>query len=246
MESQNTSKGGIYKYLLPIRCIAFLLIFVIGAKLAGQDVDDISCWWSVAASAVNVIVILMLVLLSKRTDGGYLKLINYQKGVTKPKKAAALILGFVAFGMSGMYLAGFICYGSMMPEESIKMAAPISLAFAVPNLIILPITTALAEDGLYLGGGVNHIGNKTAAIAVPAFFYALQHCFIPTIFDAKYIIYRFVSFLPLTIIFCIYYYKKRDPIPVMIAHVILDLATAVLILIMSASPDLYKKALEMI
>ena len=44
--------------LLPIRCIAFAAIFVAGALITGKKVADISNWWSVAASAVNICTIL--------------------------------------------------------------------------------------------------------------------------------------------------------------------------------------------
>ncbi|MBQ5310925.1 MAG: CPBP family intramembrane metalloprotease [Oscillospiraceae bacterium] len=112
---------------------------------------------------------------------------------------------------------------------------------AVINIFLLPVTTALAEDGLYLGGGVGHIQNKYTAVIVPAFFYALQHCFIPTLFDVRYMVYRFASFLPLTVIFCIYFRKRREPLPVMISHVILDLATAVSISVTSLIPGAYEQ-----
>ncbi|MBE6844376.1 MAG: CPBP family intramembrane metalloprotease [Ruminococcus sp.] len=67
--------------------------------------------------------------------------------------------------------------------------------------------------------------NKYAAVILPALFFAVQHSFIPVLFDAKYIIYRFLSFLPLTLILCWYYYKKRNSLPTMIGHGIIDVAT---------------------
>ncbi len=113
------------------------------------------------------------------------------------------------------------------------MIKPIPFPFALANILILPLTTTLAEDGLYLGYSINRINNKWLAIILPAFFYALQHSFIPLIFDFRYIVYRFLSFLPLTIIFCIWYYKKRDPVPIMISHFLLNLATVLQIVIAS-------------
>jgi hypothetical protein len=65
------------------------------------------------------------------------------------------------------------------------LLTPVPKVLAIINLLLLPVTTVLAEDGLYLGCGVNQIQNKHAAILVPAFFYALQHCFIPTLPDGK-------------------------------------------------------------
>lgn len=154
------------------------------------------------------------------------------------------IIGFIMIGMAGLYIAGYVCYG-ILPYSSPMIVEPIPLIPAILNLAVLPVTTALAEDGLYLGGGVANIKNKYAAILVPAFFYALQHCFIPTIFDTKYMIYRFISFLPLTLIFCMNYRKKRDPLPMMTAHAVLDLATAVTILATSADTGIYEKMCSM-
>jgi membrane protease YdiL (CAAX protease family) len=138
-----------------------------------------------------------------------------------------------------MYMAGWLLYGNMLYAPPV-MIAPIAKWVAVVNIILLPVSTTFAEDGLYLGCGVNQMNNKYAAILVPAFFYALQHCFIPTLFDGRYIIYRFLSFLPLTIILCWYYYRKRNPLPVMVGHAFIDLATAAQILATSFVPGLYE------
>lgn len=72
------------------------------------------------------------------------------------------------------------------------------------------------------------------------FFFALQHSFIPTLFDVRYIIYRFISFLPLTLILCWYYYRKRNPLPIMVGHAIIDVATVMQILATSAISGLYE------
>ena len=119
--------------------------------------------------------------------------------------------------------------------------APIPKALAIINVLLLPITTAFAEDGLYFGVGVNGIKNQKAAIMIPALFFALQHCFIPTLFDAKYIIYRFISFLPCAIILCIYYQKKKNPVPIMVGHGLIDVATVMQILATSMIPGFYEK-----
>ena len=68
----------------------------------------------------------------------------------------------------------------------------------------------------------------------------LQHCFIPTLLDGRYIVYRFLSFLPLTLILCWYYYRKRNPLPIMVGHALIDLATAAQIVATSFIPGLYQ------
>ncbi len=238
----NANKSMVY--LLPIRCVIFILIFVAGAMITGQKVEDISNWWSIAASIVNIVIICILCFFAKKNRSSYRELINYHKGKTNIKQIIAISVLVLVIGMTGMYLAGYFCYG-IIPYAAPMMIAPIPVWFAVINVFILPITTAFAEDGLYLGCGVNQIQNKVLAITVPAFFFALQHSFIPTLFDLHYIMYRFLSFLPLTIFLCWYYYKNRNPLPIMVGHAIIDVATALQIVATSAIPGFYEMMCRM-
>ena len=226
-------------FWLPIRSIAFLLVFIACAGLSGKSLSETGCWWSVIAVILNFLTIGLLVFLAKRNGQSYWQLINYQKGKTTWKQIVGVTLLVLVVGMSGMYLAGFLCYNNFLYAPPV-MIAPIPKVLAVVNVVLLPITTTFAEDGLYLGCGVNQIKNKYAAIIIPAFFYALQHCFIPTLLDGKYIVYRFLSFLPLTLILCWYYYRKRNPLPIMVGHALIDLATAAQIVVTSFVPGLYQ------
>lgn len=231
-------------YLLPLRCVIFLLIFIVGAVAVDKKIEEISNWWSIAASVVNIVTVLILFFIAKKQESTYWDFINYQKGKTTGKQIVGMSVVILLVGMSGMYLAGYICYG-VIPYAAPMMIAPISLWLAGINVIVLPISTAFAEDGLYLGCGVNQIRNKYMAILVPALFFALQHSFIPVLFDVKYLIYRFLSFLPLTIILCWYYHKKRNPLPIMVGHTVIDAATAVQILLTSSIPGLYEEMCAM-
>ena len=53
---------------LPIRSIAFLLVFVGCAGILGQDLCEIGCRWSVIVVILNCLTIGLLVFLAKR-DG---------------------------------------------------------------------------------------------------------------------------------------------------------------------------------
>ncbi len=228
------------KYLLPIRSILFLLVFVVGAFTTGTKVSDISNWWSIVASIINIVTVLIIIAIAKKGNSSYWKVINYKKGQSSVKQIVGVSIGILFIGMIGMYIAGYLCYG-VIPYAAPMMIAPIPVALAIINVVVLPITTAFAEDGLYLGCGVNQIENKYIAVIVPALFFALQHSFIPTLFDFRYIVYRFISFLPLTLLLCWYYYKKRNPLPIMIGHAIIDLATVMQILATSAIPGFYEQ-----
>ena len=232
-------KRNLLPILLPIRSIVFLLTFVACAWLAETELNKIGHWWSIIAVVINVLTILLLIYAARKSGQTFWQLINYRKGQTSWKAILLVTLLVVVVGMSGMYLAGFLCYGNMLYAPPV-IIAPIAKWIAIVNLVLLPISTTFAEDGLYLGCGTNQIKNKYVAILVPAFFYALQHCFIPTLFDGRYLVYRFLSFLPLTIILCWYYYNRRNPVPIMVGHAFIDLATAAQIVATSTLPGLYE------
>ena len=237
----ETKVPKIYPCLLPVRSLLFCLLFLAYACMTDRQPGEISNIWSVMAVGVNLVTIAGLVLLTRRENSSYRELIHYRPGRTGIGKTIAITAAFVVIGMAGMYLSGLLCYGSLMPAVSLKMVAPIPAPLAVINVLLLPVTTTFAEDGLYLGGGVGHIQSKYPAVILPAFFYALQHSFIPTLPDVRYMLYRFLSFLPLTVIFCIYFRKKKEPLPIMISHTVLDLATAVNILVTSLIPGAYEQ-----
>jgi hypothetical protein len=223
--------------LMPLRSLIFIAVFIVISMIVGRGLSDISNTWSAVASAVNIITVLALIFMTQN-DGGFKKLINYEKGRTTPKQVIGMSILILCLGMGGMFLAGFVCYGKI-PYAPPMMIAPVPIPLAVINLILLPVSTALAEDSIYLGCGVGTIKNRYLSVILPSFFFAVQHSFIPTLPDARYMVYRFLSFLPLTIVLSIIYRKNRNPVPIMIGHAIIDLLTAGQILATSAIPGFY-------
>ena len=137
--------------LLPIRSVVFLLVFMAAAFISGKNVSGFSCWWSIIASVVNLFMIALLILITKKQGSSYWKLINYEKGKTTGKQIIIVSAVILVIGMAGMYLAGYICYGKIIPHAAAMMMAPIPLWLAAVNIVVLPVSTAFAEDGLYLG-----------------------------------------------------------------------------------------------
>ena len=222
--------------LLPIRSLTFISIFLIMMGITDKELQNLTNTWSIVCSIVNILLICLFIIITRIKKISYLELVEYNKGNTKIKDVIIISIIVLLLGMGGMYLAGLIVY-QKFPYMAVEMVAPLPLWLAIINFFILPISTAIAEDTLYLGIGVNNINNKYLKVIIPGFFFALQHSFIPFLFDYKFIIYRFLSFLPLTMLLAYIYYKKKNIIPIMIAHAIIDLFTVVWILITSINPD---------
>lgn len=219
-------------FILPMRCFLFIAAFSFCSLITHQDLTEITHWWTMLAAVVNIVTIAVLWFVCKRGNTTYLEMIHYEKSPKSIFKGFLFIVIMLLIGMGGMYFAGGLCYGEF-PYLAPMMIAPVPPYFALFNIVMLPLTTTIAEDGVYLGYGVNSFTSKWAAVFIPAFFYALQHSFIPMIFDMRFMTYRFLSFFPLTIWICFQYRKKGTVSYIMAGHWVLNLATTIQIAIMS-------------
>lgn len=228
-------------FILPlIRIALFVVAGLLFAKLTNQTLEQASQWWSIICTVCNVITIALLLTICRRNGVSYWSLIGYRKGQGNVKYVLLIIALMLLLGMGGMYGFGVMIYGNV----PVTMIQPIPVGLALVNLILLPLTVVFAELPLYLGYALNGIeeitGNKTLAIAYSMFFYALQHSFIPLLYDWQHILFRFLSFLPLMLVLGNIYHKKRQLVPLMVGHAILDLATSAQILMTSMFPALFE------
>lgn len=229
--------------VLPMRCLLFIAAFSLCSIITRKSLTEITHWWSVIASLINGITIFVLWIICRRNGKTYRELIRYRENKKSIFHGFLFIVIMLLIGMGGMYLAGWLCYGKL-PYLAPMMIAPIPPYLAVVNIFLLPLTTTIAEDGYYLGYGVNSFSSKWTAILIPAFFYALQHSFIPTMPDFRFMVYRFLSFLPLTLWICCQYRKGRSITYIMAGHWLLNVATTIQIAITSFYPEFYAILLE--
>lgn len=225
-------------FILPLRCLMFAAVFSCCSMVARKNLTELTHWWSILASGINMVTIIVLWMICKRGNTTYREMIRFERKQRSICKGFLFIVIMVLIGMGGMYLAGWLCYG-VFPYLAPMMIAPIPPYLAVLNILILPLTTTIAEDGVYLGCGVNGFASKWAAVLIPAFFYALQHSFIPTVLDMRFMTYRFLSFLPLTIWICFRYYRGSSVAAIMTGHWILNIATTIQIAVTSFYPEAY-------
>jgi hypothetical protein len=121
---------------------------------------------------------------------------------------------------------------------------PLPIWAAIIVVILLPVTIVFSEIPFYLGycaPRINKISNNEVfSIVYPLFFYALQHSFMPSIFDFKHMLSRFLMFIPLLIFIGIWYNRKRDLLPLIAGHGLLDVFTGIQLLIVSLNPSIYE------
>ncbi|SDO16886.1 type II CAAX prenyl endopeptidase Rce1 family protein [Acetanaerobacterium elongatum] len=228
-------------FILPLfRSILFIALSALLAALLNQSLEETSKWWSVLFTLCNIITILVLLLVCRAEKTTLKSIIGYQKGQLNFKSTILIVLLMLALGMGGMYGFGFLIYG-YVPTIVVQ---PVPVWLAVINAILLPLTVVFAEMPLYFGYSLTRIeeitGNKVLAIGYAVFFYALQHSFMPLLWDVRHILFRFLSFLPLMLVLGILYYRKRKLAPLMVGHGVLDIFTGAQILITSLFPAVYQ------
>ena len=215
-----------YLLLLPLRSIIFMMIFLITALLTKKSVEEISIYWTIIVVICNLLTIGVLLLLCKKEKITYLELIGFKKSKVKTILLIGVVIAII--DAIGAFLFELVFHDVATSSSEILMhSLPIWLV--VVDLILLPITSTIAEEGLYLGVGVNKLDNIYLAIL----FYAMQHCFFPMILNYRYFIYRFIVFMPSIIFMCIYYKKKKEILPIMFEHFVVNLVTIVQILLIS-------------
>jgi membrane protease YdiL (CAAX protease family) len=88
------------------------------------------------------------------------------------------------------------------------------------------------EEMTYNGYGLRRVQSltrsKPIAVLIVAFWWAIQHSFIPFMLDWKYVVWRFLFFLPGVVIACLIYLRLRQLAPLVLAHWGMDLMAAFL------------------
>lgn len=236
--------NGILAFSVPmLRSILFILgslLLLAIPSFKGKTLIEISRWWSFIAIAVNILTIIILYLLVKREGLKYTDLLHYvpkQKGLAKEILIAVMLM--LPLGFVGLWGFSYLFYGYM----PVTMIQPLPIWAAIIAALLLPVSIVFAEIPLYVGYCLKRIenvtNNKSLSYVYPLFFYALQHSFMPLVFEVNHIISRFFIFVPLLVMIAIWYYKKGRLIPLMIGHGILDLAVGLQILMVSVYPNIY-------
>lgn len=207
----------------------FQLLFVI--IFSASWVESI-VWWPFFAILTNITCFFILRLLARREGKTYLDIIHFDKRKLKQDLKAVwwvFIVGGVVGGI-GLNGVAFLMYGSFAAPDNMIQPLPLWAAFV--GLILFPITNALVEVPVYMGYCFPRLEarfrSKGIALALAAFFLAFQHFTLPiTVNDFSFMVWHFVSMIPLALAVGLIYMKIRRLLPVMIVHYVMDVMTII-------------------
>lgn len=238
----NDNIGGRIVISLIMRTLLFIIF---GAVLVGilallgnsSPLHAAEKWWPFQAILANLVTFLILRSFLKQEGISYLSIFNYKKGRAKKDTLETLWLVIVgiAAGAIPLFLFSYLLLGTFTPPEVMFQKIPIWAAAIA--LILFPISNGLVETPTYIGYALPRIKARTGklwlAIALSGLFLAFQHVALPLVFDGPYMLWRFLSFLPLAFILGFIFNKTNRLLPIAIAHFLMDLQLVVQLLLMT-------------
>lgn len=194
-------------------------------------------WWYFQVIITNIVCFFLLMILLRKEKKTYVDLLQFDKKKLKEdiRIFAVILLPSLIIGAAGMFGGAYAIFGNFAIMEQMNKTPPLWAAYIV--LLFFPATIALVELPLYFAYSFQRIESvfnaRVLAFIGSAFFLALQHIFIPVIFDVQYMVWRFLSFLPLALFLGNIYMRKRRMLPLIAVHLLLDLQAAVMVFILS-------------
>ena len=140
------------------------------------------------------------------------------------------------FFLGGGILGARLVYGPAGPNipMGLLQARALPLWAIFYSLSLWWMIWSPTEDMTYNGYAFPRLevlfGRSWLAILVVAFWWTLQHCALPLIFDWKYILWRFCSFLPGVLVILLIYRRTRRLPPLILAHWLMDIGGALMTL----------------
>ena len=172
--SPITRTGRSVVALLLMRTVLLFIGTGVVLPFVGWIYNRALLWADVTVVIVDVITLLVLSRLLARQDRRLRDLLAPSWSATAWGLLAFIIL-FVGFFVS-TFIGNLIAYQGPPPASGVSHGVPMWMGWW--TLIIMPVTIALAEEGLYRGYAAEALESrlhKAAALVVIAFFFALQH-----------------------------------------------------------------------
>lgn len=134
------------------------------------------------------------------------------------------VLWFFPLAMVGILGFSLLLYGTPQPPS---VYSPLPTWAAIYSLLVFPAIWALMEQCTYQGYALPRLEallhRRGLAVATVAFGWGIQHIALPMGFNTRFMIFRFLSFVPLAVVMTLIYLRTRRLIPFIVAHWAVDM-----------------------
>jgi len=192
-------------------------------------------WWTVYGTLVDVGCLALMVKFT-RLEGIRLRdligRVRLRWGYDFFLGIACFLLSMQVFALSGI-LSSKLVFGTSHPSmyPGLLSARSLPLWGVIYSFSIFLLIWSPTEEMTYNGYVLPRIQVLTRrtwlAVLLVGFWWALQHCFIPFILDWKYVVWRFLFFLPGVLVFSLVYLWIRRLPPLIVAHWSMDLMAVI-------------------
>jgi hypothetical protein len=161
-------------------------------------------------------------------------------GTIRPRRGHDLWLGLgcylptFPFFLGGGYVAQKLLYGSSgdSPYKYLAHPHPRPVWAMVYGLTLWWMIWSPTEETTYQAYVLPRLraltGRTWIAFLIVGFCWAAQHCALPFIPDWRFLIFRFLAFLPGVLVMMLIYLRTRRLAPLIVAHWPMDIAAAIM------------------
>ena len=196
-------------------------------------------WWSVYGTLVDISCLLLMARFTSAEHIGIRDLI----GRVRLRWGSDILIGIGIFlltfpvFMGGSFLSSLLIYGSWDPQRNLYLLGVRTLPFwgvfysLAVWWLISPATEEITYQAYVLPRVEALSGRSWVALLIVVFCWTLQHCALPLVPDWRYLVFRFVAFLPGVLLLSLIYLRTRRLPPLIIAHWPMDLGAALMTLV---------------
>ncbi|TMV46241.1 CPBP family intramembrane metalloprotease [Paenibacillus mesophilus] len=230
--SHEIRSGGRIVFSLLMRT---LLFFVFGIGFVGLfalvgHADPLKAaerWWPFQAIFANAATFLILRYWIHKEGSTYRSMFKVRKGELGKLARQFCLLLIVGFALGGIPLFAFsyLLLGTVVPPDTMFQSLPVWAAIIA--LVVFPLSNGLVETPTYIGYALPRLYKKTGilwvAVMMTGLALAFQHIVLPMVFDVPYMLWRFLSFIPLAIALGFIFSRTKKLLPIALAHYVMDL-----------------------
>jgi len=193
-------------------------------------------WWTVYGTIVDIGCLAGLRFFTRKEGLRLRDLI----GPVRLRRGHDVVVGLGVFLLvfpcivGGSMLAQRLLYGPLTAATSVYLTQPHALplwAF-VYSVTVWWVISSPTEEAIYQGYALPRLraltGRAWVSMIVVGFWFAAQHALLPFVPDGKYLLFRFLQFVPAVLILMAIYLRTRRLAPLIIGHWCMDILGAIM------------------
>lgn len=215
-------------FAVAAQAVMAVVLALRGSAIPWHDAEP---WLPVYGTLIDAGCLAVLWRLARREGIGLFDLVGFERArvVRDVLLGLALVPASLVFIFGGVYMAGWLLYGTLTPPF---LFGSLPLPAALYGVLVWPFIWGLTEQLTYNGYLLPRFQVLTrstgVAVALVAFAWSLQHAFMPLTFEAKFMTFRLFSSVPNSVFQVLLYLRLRRLLPFAIAHALMDGASVLI------------------